>query len=292
MKFVVYTPGAIETSGGHNVLFRLAKLLSERGHDSKIFVNEMNGRPIIYTNLARREDVTEDTIVIYPEGIIGNPLGAKRIVRWILYGSTLYSHYQSNEIIYYFLPFAKDNPATKRLTVVHHPEGLVNKGLPRTNIACYVISKGFLYQDVRAIFSSPDHKHANHIDLLGKSHLDIVEIFNTTKYFYCYDPASFLTHMALMCGCIVIQHPLLGCTVDEWKYMVDMKSLNGIAYGYENITHAENTISLAYLDPIIFKKDHEKSIDTFISDMESGNYTYEPCYPFNDTPYSLQCVLR
>jgi hypothetical protein len=292
MKFVVYTPGAIETSGGHNVLFRLAKLLSERGHDSKIFVNEMNGRPTIYTNLARREDVTESTIVIYPEGVLGNPLQAKRIVRWILYGSNVYPHYQPNEIIYYFIPFAKDNPAKKRLTIVHHPEGIVNMGLPRINNACYAISKGAVYPDVRAIFSSPNHKHMNDINLEGKRHLHIIEIFNTTNYFYCYDPCSFLIQMALMCGCIVIQHPAVGCTADEWKYMLGMKSLNGIAYGLENLTRAKNTISLAYADCIDFKNEHEKTIDTFISDMETGNYTYEPCYPFNDTTYSLQGVYR
>ena len=65
-----------------------------------------------------------------------------------------------------------------------------------------------------------------------------------------------------------------------------------IAYGYENLTHAENTISLAYDDCLQHKKDHEKTLDTFIDDMETGNYTYEPCYPFNDTPYSLQGVSR
>lgn len=292
MKFVVYTPGATETCGGQNVLFRLAKLLSERGHDSKIFIDNVHATPTIYTNLARREDITDSTIVIYPEMELGNPLRAKRIVRWILYGSHLYSYYLPNEIVYYLLPFAPGNLATQRLTVVHHPDGIVNKGLPRTNESCYVIAKGYKYSEIRDIFSSPTHMHINDTNLTGKNHSDIIQIFNTTKYFYCYDPCSFLIQMSLMCGCIVVQYPPLGCTAEEWMYMLDMKSLNGIAYGLENLAHAEKTISLAYADCIAFKEDHEKTVDTFINDMKTGNYTYQPCYPFNNSPRALQHVSQ
>ena len=131
--------------------------------------------------------------------------------------------------------------------------------------------------------------HENYgTDLQYKSHDELIHTFNTTKYFYCFDPCSFLVIMALMCGCIVIQHPFLGLSADEWMYTVGLKSLNGIAYGYQNLAHAESTMPNAVSACLKFKEESESSVDKFIQDMKTGNYTIEPCYPFTGSPYSLQ----
>jgi hypothetical protein len=91
-----------------------------------------------------------------------------------------------------------------------------------------------------------------------------------------------------MCGCIVIQYPVLGCKVEEWMYAVGVPSLNGVTYGYENLAHAEATIDKAPADCLRFKEECDATIDKFVNDIESGNHTQDPCYPFNDSLYSLQ----
>ena len=98
--------------------------------------------------------------------------------------------------------------------------------------------------------------------------------------------------MALACGCIVIQHPIPGCTAEEWRYTIGLQGLNGIAYGAENVAHGEATIADAPKDIAKLKQQSEESVDSFIRDLKIGNYTYEPCYKFSDSPYSLQHVLR
>ena len=50
MKFVIVVPSSAETSGGCNVLFALAKKLSDYGHDSKVFVVDKTYTSTIYTN--------------------------------------------------------------------------------------------------------------------------------------------------------------------------------------------------------------------------------------------------
>ena len=294
MKFAIATHMSFrETDGGLNCLIQLAKMLSDRGHDAKLWVPRADRHGYenndVYPYYLEGETVEDDRIAIYIDCTTGNPLKAKKVVRYITYGSSWYPDYDANEIVYYHAPFCKNNPAKQRLMPVYWPPGLENKGLERTNLACFIVKKGSRYKDVREAFTNPYNlRRLQGINLQGKSHNELVDIFNTTKYFYCYDPCCFLVIMALMCGCIVIQHPFLGLTEDEWVYTIGLESLDGIAYGYGKLAHAEATISNARSGCLKFKEVSEASLDKFIEDMETGNYTYEPCYKFNDSPYSFQ----
>jgi len=298
MKFAIATHmHYVETNGGLNCLLNLAKMLSERGHDAKVWVPPQcryeYENNTIHPHYIEQHEMEDDRIALYLDCTLRNPLRAKKVVRYLTYGSHWYPDYDANEIVYYHAPFCKNNPAKKILTPLHWPTCLGNKGLPRTNDACYIVKKGSHYPEIRSAFSNPDTvSKINGIDIGQKSHGELVDIFNTTKYFYCYDPCCFLVIMALMCGCIVIQHPIRGCSAEEWKYTIGLQGLNGIAYGYDNLAHAEATIGDAYDDCMKLKQQTETSVDNFVNDMETGNYTFEPCYKFNESPYSLQHLDR
>jgi len=285
MKFVVVVPDCNETSGGCNVLFYLAKKLSEHGHNSKVFVINKMYTSTIYTNYHKDDNIDLDTFVIAPEVVVG--LSEKmKIIRWILLGTNLYPNYHKHEIIYYFSPFCKNNLSNKRLSFYYWPPGLENKKLPRTNESCYIVKKGRYNPIINLMFIN-NKIPLKGLLLEGYNHEKLIEIFNTTKYFYCYDPCCFLVNIAVMCGCIVIQYPVIGYTAEEWKYAINLPSLNGISYGHENLSHAEATIGYALADQLKLKEENELSVKNFIKDLETGNYTNEPCYPFNDSPYAI-----
>jgi len=284
MKFVIYCPYMIETSGGCNVLLYLARKLSDYGEDARIFPGTPGGTSTIYDKLATMDDIDDDTIAIYPEGI-ANFLNAKRYVRWVLYGWS--GRYLENEIIYYFHPFCKNNLTKKLLTLVYLPPNCRDLGLPRTNNSCYIVKKGRKFPSINKLFSDPTIVSKIEGTCLDEitDHSKVIEIFNTTKYFYCYDPACFLVIMALLCGCVVIQNPINGYTKEEWEYALGLGKLPGVAYGYSTLKEAEETISEAPNVCMKLFTEGDTHVKQFIEDMRTGNYIKEPMYPFTDSPF-------
>lgn len=294
MKFVVVSHDAYKrTNGGLTCLLTLAKKLYERGHDSKVYLTNKNGyeNNTYFTRYHESNKVDEDTIVIYIDIPIGNILNAKHIVRYITYGSHWYPDYTSKEMTYYHAPFCKNNPA-KRILAAHYVDPCVkNLHIPRVHTSCHVLKKGWRLPGVRATLSTQNVWTQNHG--FGVNHEipleQIVELLNQTKYFFCYDPCSFLVIMALICGCVVVQHPVDGCTEQEWRYMVGFGDIPGIAYGYDNIPKAEASIAEAPDACIKFIESANRHIDNFIRDMETkSDELYEPCYKFNESPYAIQ----
>jgi hypothetical protein len=295
MKFVIFAPYWDPTCGGLNVLCNLAKKLYEKGHDAKLWSNvDYSAVNTMFSRYTDQIGFDEDTVVIYPEMIIRNVLQAKRVVRWILYGSHLYDYYQPNESVYYFAPFCHNNFPNKLLQCHHIPSSLGFPTEARTQESCFVVKKGEKSQFIRnQLALNP----ANGTDIFSlKQHSEIVELFKKTKYFHCYDPASFLVVIALLCGCIVIQHPYIeGETREQWEHSVGFSfigKVKGLAYGDEDLSYAESTI---HETPEYFKKFFEfsyRTLDFFIQDMETENFTTEPCYKFNESPYSYQHLSR
>jgi hypothetical protein len=80
MEFLIWVPEYRHTSCGISVLHRLCHLLNENGY--KAFVNTSVTNP--EWNTPTKTFASDDTVVIYPEIVHGNPFGAKRIIRWVL----------------------------------------------------------------------------------------------------------------------------------------------------------------------------------------------------------------
>ena len=119
---------------------------------------------------------------------------------------------------------------------------------------------------------------------------EYIDIFNTTKYFFCYDPVCFLVVIALMCGCVVIQDPMAGYTELEYLYATlrSPDRLRGLAYGIDNLPYAIATIHEAPEQCRKLVESNNSSIDTFIQQIKSKTYSTDKCYDFENSPYSFQ----
>jgi hypothetical protein len=207
---------------------------------------------------ANTNSTLNNTVVIYSEGISGNPLRAKYVVRWMLseLGKNVPYDYVNtwgkNELVYYFNsePKIVNNPSDffKFLTVIYINPNIKNNNLNQRSNYCYTYRKSYYHNNVNII-------HPTNSFEITRSHSqeDYIKIFNTYKYFVSYDPLTFLSIIAPLCGCISIIHPVKNVTKEGWlknsalyQYFKEKGNFNiyGIAYGdsLEELEFAKKTI--------------------------------------------------
>ena len=114
--------------------------------------------------------------------------------------------------------------------------------------------------------------------------LDCIKIFNNHKFFISYDPLTFLSVIAVLCGCISIVKKVDGLSKQDWlnttaaaDYLriTGEPMLYGIAYGAEDVNNAMNTLHLAkdqWNRIVQFSKD--TYIKTFINDINNWDKNF------------------
>lgn len=276
--FIIYADSFNEVSGGTLVLHELCARLNRLGHRASIwpagkpaslfrpqpaalygylgrggargFDRGPNANP-----LARRGDL-KDGIVVYPEIIGGNPLGARRVARWFLNRPGYFYdnvRYGADDLFFFYNPAFNDpviNPHPEnflRVTYLHPAYRCTNEG-PRQG-ACYIVRKG------AGLTLDRHPAGAECIDAL--SHEEKAEIFNRTAFLYSYDPYTFYTTYAAICGCIPIVIPSEGVTKAEWA--PDPELALGHAYGEDEVDWARMTRG-AMLELLARRRDEEDAL--------------------------------
>jgi hypothetical protein len=287
-------------NGGTTCEFEMARRIFENGYPVKIYYPYGSITSGIYDNYATLEDVNDDTVAIYCAHRFGNPLNAKRVVRWVAYGldKYFYDTFNDTDIIYYHFPFCKNNLlANQKLFSCFLSPEAKNMNLTRVHKLCYIIKKGYKFWKTitrRDTNTLPHNIFFNDQSILDKpinlegqtfTQLDHIQLFNKTTYFYCYDPCCFLVIIALLCGCIVIQDPVDGYTEEEWMYACGVPTrLKGFAYGIENLKYAEDTIQNAYGPCMELVNQSDVSIKQFLYDMKHYTYNMNKCYAYSESP--------
>ncbi|MDZ4097099.1 MAG: hypothetical protein U1E13_00220 [Methylophilaceae bacterium] len=298
MKFVIYTPVYTENIGGVIALHKLAQKLTESGHIAKIWpwpkpvpgggfglLNLIKcfkwytyhlffNYPLITRikhpydlELAQSADLN-NSIIIYPEVTLGNPLNAAKIIRWFLNRPTNAGRnltYGSNELYFYYDkhfndPVINPDPNT-HLKIMETFEDIYCVGNHQRDIEqCYIVRKGG-----DRLKNAHD---AGAIKIDGLSHAEIAEIFNRAKYFISYDLYTMYSQYAAMCGCISVVVPLDGMTKYEWNQ--DEENRYGIAYGFDDIDWAISTMSS--IKRVIDDRNRveEEMLDNFL--MKTNNF--------------------
>lgn len=201
-----------------------------RGHFNKFAVLPGFQTPIAsHFNLAR-------SIVIYPEVIDGNPLRAKRVVRWLLHKPgfhTARANFEPTDRFFFYQHAFNDpklNPdgdnLLRTLFVRDDVYGRVNLG-PRHG-TCHVFRKGAGRRPVH------DVTHSILVD--GKSHTELAQIFNDVEMCISYDLYTMYSLFAALCGCISVVVPQEGMSIEQWY--PDPADRYGVAYGFDDVPRA------------------------------------------------------
>lgn len=295
LKYIVVTPRM--PYGGCIVLHALYKYLDELGEDVKLFYygnisNKKQNKLAFYAgalsyslkcliknnvvkifgdkikrcfiNIPKYNykqkillKVDEKTVVIYPEIFYGNPLKAKRVVRWLLFHNKLYKQedgktigYDKDDLFFCYRKVFNDeklNPNNRELNLAYFDLDLYK----RTNYGersgnCYILRKGAWRTDLPTEFDGPI------IDNMTEEKK--VETFNKCKYCISYDTQTSYSSIAALCGCISVVVPEKGKTWRDYRSEEEYKSCKGIAFGFsdEEIQRAVATMGAVaeYLNEI------------------------------------------
>ena len=282
IKFIMYTPPYENKCGGIIVMHYLCQLINQidpNKYYAKLFMhNDFKYNNQFCTDFAKIDEINNNTVVIYPETIIGNPLNAKNVVRWILLELGIempidhYKNFGENDHIYYWE--SKDLSDYKQLSCPWLNPIFYNKNVEKKNKqkTCYLIKKGRLIHKQFANYHPSD---SICIDDLSSEEINV--IFNECRYFYCYDPNSAYVIFSLICGCIPIIRPIEGVSENDYfkSRIFNFKGTiynKGIVYGYDEnkiqyiLNEDLNEISNYYKN--LFNM-YIKTVKDFLEDMNN-----------------------
>jgi hypothetical protein len=273
--FVIYTYDYSPGVGGIKVMHKLCDMLNANG--SEAYLMPIHIRDDFYTcsdyntPLITQEvlDDLDNAVVIYPEGIQGNPLNAKNVVRWILgpIHQHQYESYSNTDLIYYFLSYFHNQVYNKdlenQLLIIEFHENIFTNLNQERKGSCYTIRKGIL-----------TNKHPEDSIFIPFSSgavgnlVELAELFNRTERFYCYDTYTFLSIQAAMCGCISIVIPDPNITKEQYLNGPQLRKY-GLAYGENDIDRALETLPLLFKEINQIKLEMNENVIKFIEHCQN-----------------------
>lgn len=184
----------------------------------------------------------EDTVIIYPEVVSGNPHGFRFVIRWILNEVGIIggdsSTWGDRDLVFSYAEYFNGKEKNKVVGELRAFDLKLDywKNLNyHRNGECYVVRKG---KNKTLDKHSPDSKNIDSYD-----NNILLNEFNTCERFVCYDSECFLAIQAALCGCEVVVIPKEGISKDEWKSRFPYFQY-GIAYGFDDLDHAKDTLHL------------------------------------------------
>lgn len=282
MKFVVCAPRYESSSGGSIVLYKLARLLLQLGHEARIWpAHRVPARGIAATALERTvyaatrlyrphfrphpelagmiatQADLDDAIVVYPEIIPGNPLRAVRYVRWLLYKPARQgAGFDCIPGELYFCFQEAFNVGCEGMCYggVLRVEDWMTDVYAQSNFGaregvCYMVRKGK---------ARPDLPRLQGLEVVdGLDHARLARVFNAKRACYFYDPYTAYSEYAALCGCVAIVVPLPGIGKEAWTPGEGGRP--GVAYGDDDV---ENAIASRPRLLQVIRESEQASIDS------------------------------
>ena len=308
-KFVIAVVLGDTTCGGCTALHLFAKTLRQLGEDveERYWVNGCPTRstcleqhvPLPFMNDNPHRGIGDDTVVIYPEGMRGNPFGGTKVIRWILAPLTIWSDiglsdnyvtWDAADIVYHWSTYTDNVPDDNVLLAPFLDPMWTNLNLPRQRkSACYSIGPGSaihsaqyihdVQNELKGYFGAGFH---NAFEIKRQTPLELLKLFNSFDFFIDFDPFSILWMASAPSGCKVVVVPVQGWNKSEWiqrtqvpKSSMDLHrpEMNGVAYGLGDITHAAGTIHLAHQDFYRTQRYAYQTVLLFLDDMDRFLYS-------------------
>ena len=187
-------------------------------------------------------------------------------------------------MVYYFNPELKMQNTPEKIGSIYkclsilffHPL-IDNYNLNTRNGTCFTIRKAQFHG------TNYEQFHPANAFEITREHTqeECIQIFNKHKYFISYDPLTFFSYVAPLCGCISIVKKIDGLTKADWINTTSMAEclkehnetmLYGVAYVTEELHNAITTLHMAKEQwARILNFTRNKAITPFIKDINDWN---------------------
>jgi len=307
MKFILYAEQNFryhEMVGGYMCFLEIAKFLARLGHEVACAVTEFTqgncifNRLIIYKNeqfgrsnfLGSPLEISvflKNSIAIYGESVKGNPMRAPKVVRLIACelgihnGTWHFNFWGKDDRVYFFNKekrFDESRPEVyKNLNAFHLNRRFLVKSTESAHrkLSCHFFKKIQFYGDDLKYIHPHVSTELSSEDLV--SYDTIREVFRSYKYFFCYDPCSFLPYLAALCGCTAVVLPIKGMSKSTWlknhSSFKKIENVFGVAWGLEDLRWARRTRWLLQVQLNAQIELAQYTIRQFATDM----YNWDEC---------------
>ena len=268
--YVIFAPDYKPYSAGVKCLYILCDLLNKRGYPSFIVGSSLTDpslrAPLISYWEARVKTRDAGFVMVYPETIKGNPMGAEKVVRWVLNRPGYLGGdpvFDSRELVFNYSDIYLDyiqNKVVGRLCMPTIDESIFftdpsqQEGV--RSLECFYVGKSSFKEG----FFDPSR--AFEITRTQPPKKELGKLFRGSKVLYCFDNSTILAYEAVLCGCPVVVIP--DGTQKRTDYEKVELGMNGIAWGIEELPKAKQTIHLL---PKVYeqaKADFQRQLDHFV----------------------------
>jgi hypothetical protein len=230
IRFLICSPPYCEDSSGVRALYRLCHLLNCAGYEAAIYPIDGCSGPLSpwKTPIVAESALSGTAVVIYPEIVSGNPLGAKRVVRWVLnYPGFIGGNpfFERDELVMVWdrkmlnrvssSVRCQLSPAHVLQVPVVDPSFIYPDRSVVKDVDCYFIYKGRgAYNMFHERYRLPCEEKMICIDRNVDTQFHLGELLRRTKKLYSFDHATILFHEALIAQCEIFQVHGDGLIVD------------------------------------------------------------------------------
>ena len=207
--FLIVAPSYTHKSAGVRALYRLCYHLNAAGYFAAMTPIGRRIKTLPDWPVAVYRGSVEDSIVVYPEVISGNPLKADKVVRWVL--NTPKALYSDEEMVfamspaqlptvgrYVSKPLGSNRVQSLGLIDPAHiyPDPSIEKTLD-----CYFTHKGTA---IRARWPLTNEANLRRIEDITPTMASLGDVLRRTRTLYSYDHKSTILKEAVICGCRVL----------------------------------------------------------------------------------------
>jgi hypothetical protein len=273
--YLIYTHDYRRNSAGIRALHRLCHHLNQYGQEAWVTSAVTNPAwDVRVADPSQYKELARDGIVVYPEVEDLNPLGARRVVRYILNTPGLIRHarFGPDERQYLYCDLLRQcvDSGEQILSVpvvdtnVFHPPKV-----GQTRFEPPVVWYG--KEGAAPRLPATESRNTIKITLDWPESWDVLaDLFRTSVCFFTHTAYSALTIEARLCGCPVVVIPS-GRFSRSWFERYTPAGMNGLAWGLsqKELDHARETVDRFLWDYECFECDFDQQIYAFIRDTQN-----------------------